>query len=62
MVYDPEANAWHDDPLPVPDRLGRNRQPKNGFFDPELAVLFLHSAGDSDDNGTVWVYRYKRLE
>lgn len=58
-IYDPETNAWLNDSLPVPDRLGRNRQPKNGFFDPELGVLFLHSAGDSDDNGTVWVYRYK---
>ena len=32
-------------PLSVPDRLGRNRQAKNGFYDPELGVLFLHSAG-----------------
>lgn len=59
-VYDPDANQWLDDPLPVPDELGRNRQAKNGFYDPELNAVFVHSAGDSDDNSTMWVFRYRR--
>ena len=44
----------------MPEKLGHNRQAKNGFYDPELGVVFLHSAGDSLDDGTIWVYRYRR--
>ena len=57
-MYDPNANAWAEDVLPVPEKLGRNRQAKNGFYDPELNAVFIHSAGDSQDDGTIWVYRY----
>jgi hypothetical protein len=59
-AYDPNTNAWADEALPVPDKLGRNRQAKNGFYDPELNAVFIHSAGDSEDDGTIWVYRYRR--
>jgi hypothetical protein len=59
-VYDPTANAWADKPLDVPAKLGHNGQVKNGFYDPALNVVFIHSAGDSRDDGTIWVYRYKR--
>jgi hypothetical protein len=59
-VYDPTANAWSADPVPVPDKLGRNRQAKNGFYDPALNAVFLHSAGDSADDGTIWVYRHRK--
>jgi hypothetical protein len=58
-VYDPDANAWLDEKLEIPDKLGRDNQPKNGFYDGELGVVFLHTAGDSRDDGTIWVYRYK---
>ena len=59
-VYDPASNAWADKPLDVPAKLGHNGQVKNGFYDPALNVVFIHSAGDSRDDGTIWVYRYKR--
>jgi hypothetical protein len=59
-VYDPTANAWTDKALSVPDKLGRDGRAKNGFYDPELGVVFLHTAGDSRDDGSIWVYRYKR--
>ncbi len=59
-VYDPNANTWADEGVAVPEKLGHNRQAKNGFYDPELNVVFLHSAGDSRDDGTIWVYRYRR--
>ena len=59
-VYDPDTNAWAGEILAVPDKLGRNRQAKNGFYDPELNAIFIHSAGDSQDDGTIWVYRYRR--
>jgi hypothetical protein len=61
-VYDPSANAWADEARPVPAKLGHNRQAKNGFYDAELNAVFLHSAGDSEDDGTIWVYRYRRAE
>jgi hypothetical protein len=32
---------------------------KNGFHDPELNAVFLHSAGDSEDNGVFWAYRHR---
>jgi hypothetical protein len=31
----------------------------NAFYDPELNAHFFHVAGDSDDNGTIWVFRLK---
>ncbi len=59
FVYDPQANAWADEPLTIPGKLGGDRNPKNGFYDPGLNAIFLHSAGDSRDDGVIWVYRYK---
>jgi hypothetical protein len=58
-VYDPGKDAWAEEPLSLPAKLGRNGQPKNGFYDAELGVVFVHSAPDSGDEGTIWVYRYK---
>ena len=59
-VYDPNTNSWAAEALAVPDKLGGNRKPKNGFYDPELSAVFVHTAGDSRDDGEIWVYRYKR--
>lgn len=61
-VYDPNTNTWADEVIPIPEKLGRNRQAKNGYHDPELNAVFLHSAGDSDDNGTIWVYRHQQAK
>ena len=58
-VYDPEGNAWTEEPLPLPEKL-RNDKVKNGFYDAELNAVFIHSAGDSRDDGVIWVYRYKK--
>jgi hypothetical protein len=58
-VYDPKTNAWADEALAVPDRLGKNNKLKNGFYDPTLNAVFIHTAGDSEDDGVIWVYRYK---
>lgn len=58
-VYDPATNAWAEEPLALPEKL-RNTQAKNGFYDPALNAVFLHSAGDSRDDGVIWSYRYKR--
>jgi hypothetical protein len=37
----------------------RTTQVKNGFYGAELNAVFLHSAGDSRDDGVIWAYRYK---
>lgn len=58
-VYDPDANAWAAENLPLPDKMGRG-QCKNGFYDPELNALVVHAAGDSRDDSVMWVYRYKK--
>jgi hypothetical protein len=57
-VYDPQTNAWAEEPLALPEKL-RNTRVKNGFYDAELNAVFLHSAGDSQDDGVIWAYRYK---
>jgi hypothetical protein len=61
-VYDPNTNAWGVEAMPIPEKLGHNRQVKTGFYHPELNAVFIHSAGDSQDDGTIWVYRYRRAK
>ena len=41
-------------------KSGRAGQVKNGFYDAELNAVFLHSAGDSRDDGVIWVYKYSK--
>jgi hypothetical protein len=57
--YDPGENAWRD-AGPIPDALAFNDRMKNGFYDPELNAVFIYTAGDSEDNGVMWVYRHRR--
>ena len=52
-VYDPETNTWAEEPLALPEKL-RNTQVKNGFYDAELNAVFVHSAGDSQDDDVIW--------
>jgi hypothetical protein len=58
-AYDPEANSWAAEGLPLPEKL-RNTQVKNGFYDPALNAYFIHAAGDSRDDGVIWAYRFKK--
>jgi hypothetical protein len=37
-------------------------QAANTVFDRELNAFFCHVAGDSKDDGVMWVYRYKKRE
>jgi hypothetical protein len=62
FLYDPECNAWANEPLPVAPELAADRRPKNGFYDRELNAVFLHTAGDSEDNGAIWVFRCGQSE
>lgn len=58
-VYDPAANRWAD-PLPFPEGGPKFRFAANTFYDKDLNAYFCHLAGDSSDNGVIWVYRYKK--
>lgn len=58
-VYNPQANSWAD-PLPFPEEGPPFRFAANTCYDRELNAYFCHLAGDSSDNGVVWVYRYKK--
>jgi len=58
-VYDPAANSWTETPLAMPKEIGLC---PSGFYNPDLNAHFIHVAGDSDDNGSMWVYRYKRTQ
>jgi hypothetical protein len=57
-VYDPESNGWTAGLRPFPKEL--RWQQVNGFYSPDLNVHVFHTAGDSRDDGVVWVYRYRR--
>jgi hypothetical protein len=56
FVYDPAANAWTTADANFPRKWG---QCTNAFYDPELNAHFFHVASDSNDNGTIWVFRPK---
>ncbi len=59
-VYEPQANAWAR-PLPLPAHVAENIGNGNfGFYDPGLNAYFCHFANDSQDDGTMWVYRCKK--
>lgn len=59
FVYDPNTNSWAD-PISFPADGPRFQYAANTFFDRESNAFFCHVAGDSDDNGVMWVYRYKK--
>jgi hypothetical protein len=59
-VYDPAKNAWAD-PLPLPADVVKGIKNGNyGSYDPELNAYFCHFASDSNDDGSMWVYRFKK--
>lgn len=61
-AYSPSANEWTTVAKDLPSRWYDDYRTSgsSGFYDPELNAHFFHVAGDSDDNGTILVYRYKQ--
>ena len=59
FVYDPKTNSWAD-PLPFPADGPKFGFAANTCYDRELNAYFCHVAGDSNDNGVIWAYRYKK--
>jgi hypothetical protein len=59
FYFDPETKSWSD---PVPFDAAFKSQLKEtnaAFYDPELKVIFVYSAGDSRDDGIMWAYKPK---
>lgn len=54
--YDPNSNAWSE---VTPGFSEPWKEVANAFYDPVLNAHFFHVAGDSNDNGIVWVYRHR---
>jgi len=59
FVYDPKTNSWAD-PLPFPADGPKFGFAANTCYNRELNAYLCHVAGDSNDNGVVWVYRFKK--
>jgi hypothetical protein len=60
-AYSPAKNTWTTVSQNLPGRWYSDSRTEGttGFYDPDLNAHFFHVAGDSDDNGTIMVYRYK---
>jgi hypothetical protein len=58
-VYNPKTNSWAE-PISFPAIGPKFQFAANTCYDRELNAYFCHVAGDSNDNGVMWVYRYKK--
>jgi hypothetical protein len=64
-IYDPATNSWGEKPLLLPlevANVGQYAICNHGFYSAELDAHFIYTASDSDNNATMWVYRYKRAK
>ena len=57
--FDPATDTWGQ-PVPFDTAFSAHITNTNAaFYDPELGVVFIYTAGDSRDNGVMWAYCYK---
>lgn len=61
-VYQADANAWSETAVPLPPGFFPSQYAGcvSSFYSPELNAHFFFVAGDSNDDGVIWAYRYKR--
>lgn len=57
-VYSPAGNSWSKESGALPEAI-TPRMNLNAFYDPHLNVHVYHAAGDSEEDGAIWVYRYR---
>ena len=64
FLYSPAEGRWlSDKPRALPDGFtAQYRDQANAFYDPEFNAHYYFVAGDSQDNGIMWVYRYKNAK
>jgi hypothetical protein len=55
-AYDPAANRWQAVATRIPDFGGR--EAVSGFYDARLEVHVVFAAGDSAEDGSIWIYRH----
>ena len=60
-AYNPKTNSWAD-ALPFPVGGPKFQYAGSTCYDRELNVYFCHVARDSEDDGVVWAYRYKKRD
>jgi hypothetical protein len=58
-VFDPETWAL-EATLTAPAGVANPSACWHAFYSPALNAHFIYQAGDSDDRGVMWAYRYKR--
>jgi len=63
FAFDPETKTWRE-PIPFDAEFSSQiikdyKEANAAFYDQELGVIFIYSAADSGDNGTMWVYKFK---
>ena len=59
FAFDPETKTWRE-PIPFDAAFNSQlRETNAAFYDPELGVIFIYSAGDSRDDGVMWAYKLK---
>lgn len=60
-TYNPKTNTWLD-AIPFPNGGPKFKFAGNTVYDRELNVYFCHVASDSEDDGVMWAYRYKKRD
>ena len=58
-VLNPATMTW-ETAVTAPSGVANTSACWHGFYSPALNACFFYQAGDSYDNGVMWVYRYKR--
>lgn len=61
FTYVPSTDTWSDRPFPESQSLAIG-EANSAFYDPKLNAYFCYFAGDSENNGTMWAYRYKNAK
>ncbi len=58
-TYEPDIERWSS--VEMPDEITGARQASfHGFYDAEMNAYFIYRANDSESNGLMWAYRYRR--
>jgi hypothetical protein len=57
-TYVPTTGTWSNQVFPATVLSSVGGPSFNAFYDPTLNAYFCYVAGDSEDNGVMWAYRY----
>ena len=59
-TYVPATGTWSSQAFPAAVLSAVSYPSVNAFYDPELNAYFCYLASDSDANGMMWAYRFKK--